>query len=887
MAFQSMPAIILASIAIYSGIYHLLVYVRRPVPRYHLSFGLTCLAVGLYDIFSACLYNVSDVPTGVGWLHLISLAGAIGAVFFLHFVSDYTERRDTWFVRSVSLGFLPIIALSMVKIDGWLWTSQPLVKSIQLPFNIDVTYYETVEGPFTTYHSIMNLLVLAYAFWAGIQLFQAGNRQKATPLLVALSIFSVGILNDTAVTSGIYEFIYLTEYAYLAMILLMTYSLASEAHKSAEMEETLRESRRQLGEANYMLQLVLDTIPVRVFWKDRDSVYLGCNRLFAKDAGRVIPAELIGEDDFAMGWRNEAEMYRADDRSVIESGHPQINYEETQTTPWGDKIWLRTSKMPLRDTENKVIGVLGTYEDITERKRQEEALRQSEENLTITLNSIGDGVIATDAEGRITRMNPVAEQLTGWSAIEAAGHSLAEVLHLVDPDTHEKVEPPAEFVMREKGKAGFESRRILVGKDGTERLIAESTAPLRDLEEKILGVVLVLRDVTEEHALQQLVHHSQKMEAIGQLAGGVAHDFNNLLQAIQGYAETALSQLSANHPIEMDLKEVIKATEKAAALTRQLLAFGRRGTLQRKHLNLNLVVDELTKMLRRVIGEHVELKVQTGQDLKPISADPAQIEQILVNLCINARDAMPDGGLLTIATCNVHFDPTERQRHPWAQADDYVLLTVTDTGRGISSEVKERVFEPFFTTKKVGGGTGLGLAVVYAIVERHEGMIELESEVGRGTNFRIFLPASQAEPTEAATPETKIAPEVKGGSETILVAEDDPVVRDLTMQILERAGYRLIVAKDGAEASDLFVRHAQEIDLVILDVIMPKKSGREVHDIVKEFRPELPVLFHSGYSYDVIGKEHLPEDVYHLIQKPYLPRDLLHQIRLLLREYRA
>ena len=882
MALQSLPVAIMAAIVFYVGSYHLLLYLRRSQQRHHLTFGLTCLAVGFYDVFSAVLYNQTDPSTSRLWLHLLNLVGVFSAVFFLHFVADYTECRVAWFLKIVSLAFLPVVLAAVVQPGELLWTYEPLVKIVTLPGGITFTYNETVVGPLWYLQSLLNLAILGYAFWAGVRCYRLGQRRKSVPLLVALTVFGIGVLNDAAVNAGWYEFIYLIDYSYLALLLVMTLALSDDVLRALEFKETLVESERQLASANLMLQMVLDSIPVRVFWKDRNSVYLGCNRLFARDAGREIPADLIGENDFAMGWHNEAEMYRTDDHSVIESGVPQINYEEPQTTPQGDQIWLRTSKVPLRDPEGEIIGVLGTYEDITNRKRQEEALRQSEENLTITLNSIGDGVIATDAAGKIARLNPVAEQLTGWSVAEARGRPLTEVFRVVDVSSLHDISSPAEKVLRDGQKMTLDSDQILVAKDGTERRIADSAAPIRGLEGEIQGVVLVFRDVTGELALQEQLRHSQKMEAIGRLAGGIAHDFNNLLQAIQGYTDTALTSLAPDHPTHRDLLEVQRASGRAADLTRQLLTFGRRGRLQREYLNLNHTVADLTNMLSRVIGEQIELKLKASEDLKSVFADPGELEQVIINLCLNARDAMPEGGRLTVSTANVLFTQRDRLRHPWSRPGEYVLLTISDTGRGMAPAVRDRVFEPFFTTKEVGEGTGLGLATAYAVIERHEGMIELESEEGVGTSLRIYLPAADRREQAATAPEVELS--ARGGQETILVAEDDAVVRNLTVQVLGRAGYRLLVAKDGAEAIDLFLRHAREVSLAILDVIMPRKGGREVYDAIRARRPDVPVLFHSGYNDEAIGKDKLPLDGYHLIQKPYRPQELLHQVRMLIQE---
>jgi nitrogen-specific signal transduction histidine kinase/CheY-like chemotaxis protein len=380
----------------------------------------------------------------------------------------------------------------------------------------------------------------------------------------------------------------------------------------------------------------------------------------------------------------------------------------------------------------------------------------------------------------------------------------------------------------------------------------------------------------ERVGLERRLRQVQKMEAVGQLAGGVAHDFNNVLQAIQGYTELALAQLEQGHPITPKLREVVRSTERAAALTRQLLTFSRRETLQPRNLDLNDVVSDLTKMLRRVIGEEIQLNFFPARAAPFVYADAGQLEQLLMNLCLNARDAMPEGGDLNIETSLVPAGSRSERSHPPIGDGEYVLLRVSDTGEGMTPDVQERVFEPFFTTKKVGEGTGLGLATVYAIVERHGGAVELTSQPGRGTVVRVYLPVSRvSDSPQAAAVGGREDP---GGSETLLLAEDDEMVRNLAATVLRSAGYELLIARDGEEALEVLRRHASRIDAAVLDVVMPKKGGRVVYDAVEQQELGIPVLFTSGYAYEGLD-DRLPEKSVRLLQKPYAPRELLRRVR--------
>jgi len=396
----------------------------------------------------------------------------------------------------------------------------------------------------------------------------------------------------------------------------------------------------------------------------------------------------------------------------------------------------------------------------------------------------------------------------------------------------------------------------------------------------LLDITRRRRAEQEKERLENQLRQSQKMEALGQLAGGVAHDFNNLLQAIQGYAEFAQEDLESQHPAQESLNEVMKATDRANTLVRQLLAFGRRETLRPEYLNLNDVVAGVMKMLGRVLGEHIDLTIHAQTDIKTIYADPGQMEQVLMNLCINSRDAMPEGGRITIEIQNAAFQSEFCEANPWARQGQYVLLSVSDTGMGMPPEVREHVFEPFFTTKDVGKGTGLGLATVYGIVKQHQGLINIYSEPDKGTAIRIYFPAVE-EPIEETRGEER-EEVVSGGTETILLAEDEQQVRDLAVQILEKAGYRVLVARDGEEAIHLYEQQADSIDLALLDVIMPKQSGRVVCDAVRAHRPWLPVLFSSGYSRRHLDIDLKGQPLTDLVNKPYRQKDLLRRIRRML-----
>ena len=393
-------------------------------------------------------------------------------------------------------------------------------------------------------------------------------------------------------------------------------------------------------------------------------------------------------------------------------------------------------------------------------------------------------------------------------------------------------------------------------------------------DSKVQTLICNTRDLTREVHLQAQLRQAQKMEAIGQLAGGVAHDFNNLLQVIGGNVEMALEDADSESPLLDNLREISRAADRATNLVRQLLIFSRRDEIERQELNLAEHLPGLIKLIRRVIGESIELSFHVEDNIGNIFADPGQVEQVVMNLSINSRDAMPTGGSLNIELRNRAFGETTTDEKSPVRPGEYVCLRVADTGGGIPEEIRERVFEPFFTTKEIGNGTGLGLATVYGIAERHSGFVNVQSQPGCGAAFEIYFPIHIA---ENDAPEATEQPSAlrAGAGQCVLLAEDDDYVRRLARTILERGGYEVIEAKDGAEAIALFEETPGVFDIAVIDVVMPKKNGDQVYSAIRDIRSHLPVLFTTGYSNEAIEERHLPKGQVHLISKPYAPKKLL------------
>ena len=500
-------------------------------------------------------------------------------------------------------------------------------------------------------------------------------------------------------------------------------------------------------------------------------------------------------------------------------------------------------------------------------QRRTQALQQRERWFSTTLSSIGDAVLTVDTAGMVTFLNPVAEALTGFRASEALGAKVDRILDLVSEQTGERVENPIRKVLTTGRTVGLPTPTVLVARNGSRKPIADSGAPILDDEGQMNGVVLVFRDVSDERALQAQLEHSQRLDALGQLAGGVAHDFNNLLTAMGGGAEMALEQLAPGHPARRDVEGVLDATARAVGLTRQLLAFSRRQVLQPRVLSLNSSVTATADLLHRLLPARVRIVQQLDPSAGCVTVDSVQFEQVLVNLAINAGDAMPDGGTLTLATARAVFS-NPPLGSPVAPGE-YGCLRVEDTGVGMDEATLARIFEPFFTTKERGRGTGLGLATVYGIVQQSGGTVQVQSQLGRGSVFTVLLPSAHGPPSELPAPAVEPPPPEQSAGHTVLVVEDDLMVRRLAVKALSREGYRVLELDSGSEALAKIHELVGSLNLLVTDVVMPGTSGTEVARQFCLLSPGLPVLFMSGYADEILAREGVQGQHTSFIGKPF------------------
>jgi PAS domain S-box-containing protein len=637
-------------------------------------------------------------------------------------------------------------------------------------------------------------------------------------------------------------------------------------------ERTRAQSERRASETRF--RAFMQHSPAIAFMKGSDGRYVFGNTAWAAQFGQ--PAEsLLGRNDFDLWPEETASRFQESDRKALMSRRP-IELVQFGPSHDGSQQWWTTLKFLIeQDDSPPLIG--GIAIDITPRMRAEQALRASEDRYRSLVELAGSVIVVANNEGRITEFNREAETFFGLSRAEALNRSYVECC-VSEPH---RVAVAAELARIRAGEALQGRESAFAQRDGTQKSFLWNATRLTDSSDESPHLLVIGQDISELRRLEHQLLLAQRMEGIGRLAGGIAHDFNNLLTAILGHAEMAQDDVSPTDPARSNIAEITRAAQRAADLTRQLLAFARRQIIEPRIVDLNGLVLNVDRMLRRLLGEDVELVTVQDPELWRVRIDPGQFEQVLVNLAVNARDAMPTGGTLVVETRNIHLDEEFARQHTTVQAGPHVLLAVSDTGVGMDAEVLAHIFEPFFTTKEVGKGTGLGLATCYGIVKQNRGSIWVDSESAIGTTFRIYLPRAEAT-LPVTEPSEPRATEQPRGSETVLLVEDEVLVRNLAADALRRHGYQVLSASTGLEALDLAGQVLHPIDLLVTDVVMPQMGGEQLAVRMLSERPTLKVLFISGYT-DMAALQHrtlVPGTA--LLQKPFTPGQLVHRVRALL-----
>ena len=541
----------------------------------------------------------------------------------------------------------------------------------------------------------------------------------------------------------------------------------------------------------------------------------------------------------------------------------------------GEPFWAIVTITSIHDSFGQHVGFANVTRDITERKEAEESLRKSERLTRNLLEHLPHRILVKNRDSVMTFCNARYAADLGLTPAEIVGKTASD-FH--PPQLAAAYRADDEAVMELGIMRDLEEPYSTASSTGWVHTVK---VPYRDEAGEIVGVLVVFEDITERKQLEENLRQSQRLEAIGHLAGGVAHDFNNLLGVISGYGEIAHSRLSGDDPLLEDVGQILKATERASGLTRQLLAFGRKQVLQPRNLDLNATISDLERMLSRLLGESIELTTALAPDLGRVQADPGQIEQVLMNLVLNARDAMPEGGRITIATGNVELESGTWPGGSLALSGACVQIVVSDTGLGMDAATQARVFEPYFTTKEPGKGTGLGLSTVHGIVSQSGGVIRVQSEVGKGTTFQVFLP--RLDETLAQSGEEAPAA-LKPGRETVLLVEDEPAFRELLQRVLESNGYAVLVAADGRAALALAAAHDGAIELLLTDMILPGMSGSTIAERLRQDRPGVKVLYISGYSQEAVASKGMLGSGTAFLSKPFRLDAFLHKVRDLLDE---
>lgn len=630
------------------------------------------------------------------------------------------------------------------------------------------------------------------------------------------------------------------------------------------------------------LRTLIETIPDPVWLKDPDGVFLACNRRFERLYG-AMEKDIVGKTDYDFVSKAQADFFRKNDLDAIANGEPMVNEEAVTYISDGHEELLETIKTPMFDSQGNLIGVLGISRDITDRKRIERDLRISEERLRLTLEVANIGLWDWDIANDTWYASPIYYTMLGYEPI--SGPSDREKwLKRVHPEDREAIRAKINSILNfETNEYHYEAR--MKHADGTYRwhyvigYVLERDKDNRPIH--LIGLRIDINDRIKAEAdkerLQTQLTQAQKMEAIGRLAGGVAHDFNNMLGVILGQTELQLDQMDPTQPAFSAMQDIRKAAEKSGYLTRQLLAFARKQTISPRVLNLNDVVGSMIKMLQQIIGEDIHLVWSPGETTWQVKIDSSQIDQILANLCVNARDSISGVGKIVIETRNRTFDADYGNRHPGFLTGDYVMLAVSDSGCGMDQEILNNIFEPFFTTKGEEKGTGLGLATVYGIIKQNNGFINVYSEPQHGSTFKIYLPRHRDKADEPVK-EIEASPLARG-SETVLVVEDNAQILNLTQTILERQGYTVLTATSPNAALGLADEHAGPIDLLITDVIMPEMNGRDLAKRIRSRCSGIKLLYMSGYTADAISINGVVDKGVNFIQKPFSIGELARKVR--------
>ena len=657
-------------------------------------------------------------------------------------------------------------------------------------------------------------------------------------------------------------------------------SLQAEIHHRKKTANALAQSEEQI-------RLLLRHTAEGIFGLDCGGRCIFCNPSLLQMLGYDDEKELLGQKIHTIIHHS-----RVDNSPYpVDECKAHSGYAEGERIHVDDEVFWKKDGTPLHIEywshpvlkDNSITGAVVTAIDISKRWMALHALQESEERYRSLVDTAHDAIVSIDQSGKIIFWNTSAERIFGFCKEEIINHPVETIIHEQFRDRHTR----ALARMLDASDLKEDEQRLEITalkKDGNKLQVELSLSCWS--QGGVAGFTSVIRDISqrkaaekEKNQLTEQLTHAQKMESIGRLAGGVAHDFNNILSAINGYAEICLMRMEEDNPFLKEMKIILESGQRAARLTQQLLAFSRKQIIQPELLHLNREIANIIKMLTRLLGEHIEIRTNLDDRLWPVWADRGQLEQVILNLAINARDAMPSGGQLTIETFNVILDESYQQAHSTSGSGEYVMIAISDNGTGMDKELKKHIFEPFFTTKEAGTGTGLGLAMVYGIIKQNNGETQVYSEPGTGTSFKIYLPRAKKAANEQKKTGQREEWTDNGGTETILLAEDDPAVRTMSVDILTTLGYTVLEAENGEAALRAHAHFHGKIDLLLTDVIMPKMSGPELAAEIQHHSPGSKILFMSGYTEDTIVVHGILKKDINFTHKPITPASLSRAVR--------
>jgi PAS domain S-box-containing protein len=866
----SIPPIAMATLMFYVGFYHFLIYCRQRDNRENLTFTISCFSVGLYAICCAGLYNAPSPEVGVEWQRLQLTTLALLAVSLLWFIADYTKRVNKKILLGFTVYYIFSALVELLSRSELIWTNVASIKEIRLPFGYDVRYNEMAPGVLSNFNSIVGLFYFFYIFSVSLKFYRSGNKEKGMHLLIAMGMLCAGLINDILMSSGFYNFIYILEYSYIGIILMFTFFLTINVIKAGEIKIALLKSEKQTKK-------LIEQSPVAMAVSSPDNKIISFNKKFVKLFGYDVTDTQSVDDWFLKAYPDKAIR-----NAVNEQWDNEIlKYFET------GKFRIIVAKVCCKDGSYKDIefdfeAVDNQYIisliDITDQiKARQDVQREKDfsENLINSMPGIFFLYQYENDEFLLKKWNRNHEVILKFSGLQLKDNPMETFFRKSDIPLLDTV------VSQILKKGSVKTELEIQAKDGV--IIPFFIQAVKFKEGKNTFIIGNGMDITEQKQfekerdkLQRQLIQTQKMETMGTLAGGIAHDFNNILFPILGHTEMLLADIPKESPLQRSINQIYSAATRAKDLVQQILTFSRQEDTELRLIKIHYIIKEAIKLIRSTIPATIEIRQDIDRNCAPVKADPTQIHQIIMNLATNAYHAMEDtNGELKIILKEVELGDADLI-NPNMEKGPYVCLTVSDSGIGMTHDILDKVFDPFYTTKGKGKGTGLGLSVVHGIVTSTGGAIQVNSEPGKGTEFKVYFPAGEIISKDR---HIKIEEPIQGGTEKILLVDDEEAIIEIEEQLLERLDYQVTSYTSSVEALEAFRATPKKFDLVISDVAMPKLSGDRLATKLIEINPDIPILLCTGFSTTISEEKIAALGIKGLLLKPIVMRNLSRKIR--------